>query len=97
IPDDDRKRLQAQLAKLERKASPFATEPKPNAPVHWVEPKLVCEMSFAEWTSDGLMRHPQFEGLRSDKKPSDVHKELPKHLSSRHSGLDPESSQKKNS
>ncbi len=79
IPDNQRKALRDRLAKLERKESPFATEPKPNAPVHWVKPHIVCEMSFSEWTSDGLMRHPQFEGLRADKKPTDVHRELPKH------------------
>ncbi|HSX34301.1 MAG TPA: DNA ligase D, partial [Candidatus Saccharimonadales bacterium] len=77
IPDEQRKQLQAKLAKLERKTSPFLHEPKPNAPVHWVRPELVCEMSFSEWTSDGSMRHPQYEGLRADKKPENVHRERP--------------------
>jgi bifunctional non-homologous end joining protein LigD len=80
IPDDDRKELRDRLAKLERHSSPFKAEPKPNAPVHWVRPELVCEMSFSEWTSEGYMRQPQFEGLRSDKKPVNVHREKPKHL-----------------
>jgi bifunctional non-homologous end joining protein LigD len=79
IPDEQRKTLQAQLARLERKSSPFNIEPKPNAPVHWVRPELVCEMSFSEWTSDGSMRHPQFEGMRTDKKPASVHREKPTH------------------
>jgi len=83
IPDDQRKALQLQLARLERKSSPFATEPKPNAPVHWVEPRLVCEMSFSEWTGDGMMRHPQFEGMREDKKPADVHLEKAKKVTPR--------------
>ncbi|HSE61106.1 MAG TPA: DNA ligase D [Candidatus Saccharimonadales bacterium] len=78
IPDDQRRDLRDQLAKLERKTSPFTVEPKPNAPVHWVKPALVCEMSFSEWTMEGYMRHPQFEGLRPDKKPTDVHREKPK-------------------
>lgn len=78
IPDEQRHQLQERLVKLERKSSPFATEPKPNAPVHWVRPELVCEMSFSEWTSEGYMRQPQFEGLRPDKKPQDVHREKPK-------------------
>lgn len=69
IPDNQRLALLTQLQKLERKTSPFLTQPKPNAPVHWVSPKLVCEMSFSEWTSDGLMRHPKFEGMREDKDP----------------------------
>jgi len=78
IPDEQRKLLKEKLSKLERKTSPFPVEPKPNAPVHWVKPELVCEMSFSEWTSDGSMRHPQFEGMRPDKKPTAVHKEKAK-------------------
>lgn len=78
IPDKQRKELAEKLKKIERKTSPFAVEPKPNAPVHWVEPKYVCEMSFTEWTTEGSMRHPQFEGMRSDKKAMDVHREKPK-------------------
>jgi bifunctional non-homologous end joining protein LigD len=78
IPDNQRKLLREKLDKLERKVSPFAIQPKPNAPVHWVKPELVVEMSFTEWTNDGRMRHPAFEGLRADKKPIDVHREKPK-------------------
>jgi bifunctional non-homologous end joining protein LigD len=78
IPDEQRKTLQAKLAQLERKSSPFNTEPKPNAPVHWVKPELVCEMSFSEWTKEGYMRHPAFEGMREDKDPKAVHRERPK-------------------
>jgi bifunctional non-homologous end joining protein LigD len=80
IPDKDREKLWHRLQKLERRTSPFKVEPKPNAPVHWVRPELVCEMSFSEWTEDGSMRHPQFKGLRPDKKPSNVHKEKPKEV-----------------
>ncbi|HEX8763180.1 MAG TPA: DNA ligase D [Candidatus Saccharimonadales bacterium] len=78
IPDKLRRDLRERLLRLERKTSPFITEPKPNAPVHWVRPELVCEMSFAEWTSEGYMRQPQFEGLRSDKKPVNVRRETAK-------------------
>lgn len=80
IPDEQRKELRDRLAKLERQTSPFATEPKPNAPVHWAKPELVCEMTFSEWTKEGYMRQPRFEGLRPDKKPASVHREKPKHL-----------------
>lgn len=75
IPDKQRQLLREELMKIERKISPFAILPKSNAPVHWVQPKLVCEMSFSEWTSDGIMRQPVFEGLRPDKKPTEVHRE----------------------
>ena len=75
IADNLRKELAQKLAKIERKTSPFSTTPKPNAPVHWVRPELVCEMEFSEWTSEGSMRHPEFKGLRGDKKPTNVHRE----------------------
>ncbi len=81
IPDNQRKQLLERLQRLERKSSPFLHEPKPNAPVHWVRPELVCEMSFSEWTSEGYMRQPQFEGMRSDKAPKDIHREKAKHAS----------------
>jgi bifunctional non-homologous end joining protein LigD len=83
IPDEQRRLLRDKLDKIERKTSPFIVEPKPNAPVHWVRPELVCEMSFSEWTEEGYMRHPQFEGLRPDKKPSSVHREKPKAAASK--------------
>ncbi len=78
IPDEQRRTLLGRLQKLERKSSPFTSEPKPNAPVHWVRPEIVCEMSFSEWTEDGYMRHPSFEGLREDKEATKVHAEKPK-------------------
>jgi bifunctional non-homologous end joining protein LigD len=53
------------------KPSRFRPNP-PHAEVFWLEPKLVCEVNFTEVTSDGIMRHPSFEGLRIDKKASDV-------------------------
>ena len=45
--------------------------------VHWVKPVLLCEVSFTEWTADGRIRHPSFQGLREDKSPSQVKKEVP--------------------
>ncbi len=59
---------------------PLKTKPKTNAPVHWVKPKFVCEVSFQEWTSDGIMRQPIFLGLREDKSPAKVIREIPKSL-----------------
>jgi bifunctional non-homologous end joining protein LigD len=44
----------------------------------WVKPKLVGEVKFTEWTSKGEMRHPVFLGLRTDKKATDVIREIPK-------------------
>jgi bifunctional non-homologous end joining protein LigD len=73
--------LLAKLEPLRRDESPFATVPKMpkvrRADVVWVEPKLVCEVSFAEWTHDGHLRAPSFEGLRDDKAAKDVRRENP--------------------
>lgn len=51
---------------------PFEKCPKGNMPVTWVKPKLVCEIKFAEWTKDRIVRQPIFMGLRVDKKARDV-------------------------
>ncbi len=45
--------------------------------VHWLKPKLLCEVAFTEWTEDGRIRHPSFQGLREDKDASEVKKEMP--------------------
>jgi bifunctional non-homologous end joining protein LigD len=65
------------LKPLERKSSPFATHPTTLGKPHWVEPKHVVEVSFSEWTADGSMRHPVYEGLREDKDPRLVVREQP--------------------
>lgn len=63
--------------------SPFSTEPDvnkasrfrpdpPHANVTWLQPKLICEVSFTEMTTDGVMRHPSFIGLREDKDPKSI-------------------------
>jgi ATP-dependent DNA ligase len=47
----------------------------PRHHVHWVKPKLVAEIRFAEWTKDGKLRHPRFQGVRDDKRPTEVVRE----------------------
>ena len=42
----------------------------------WVEPKLVCEVEFTEWTEDGSLRHPSFQGLREDKPPREISRDV---------------------
>lgn len=74
----DRKTLEdvyLQLKKIISEKCPFETEPHPNTPVSWVKPRLVCEVSFTEWTADGKMRHPTFKGMRIDKKAKNVVRE----------------------
>jgi bifunctional non-homologous end joining protein LigD len=64
-----------------RDSSPLVAVPKMpkvrKGDVTWVEPKLVCEVRFAEWTHDGHLRAPVFEGLRDDKPAEDVRRENP--------------------
>ncbi|MEX2395825.1 MAG: DNA ligase D, partial [Balneolales bacterium] len=60
------------LKPLKREQSPFKGPVNTNAPVTWVEPELVCEVSYTEWTRDGHMRHPKFLGLRLDKDAREV-------------------------
>jgi bifunctional non-homologous end joining protein LigD len=61
--------LGKRLRQLGQRESPFAAD-GPRPPMrgaHWVKPVLVGEVAFTEWTRDGLLRHPAFEGLREDK------------------------------
>ncbi len=53
------------------KPSRFRPNP-PNATATWLKPELVCEVSFTEMTNDGVMRHPSFKGMRSDKLAKEV-------------------------
>jgi len=57
--------------------TPF-TPPPPGAlarRAHWVEPRLVAEVQFTEWTGDGKIRHPSLQGFRTDRRPMDVRRE----------------------
>ncbi len=69
--------LRRRLDAIERKTGPF--DPPPPRPIsrraHWVTPALVCEVMFTEWTNDGNIRHPSFQGLRLDKQPHEVVRE----------------------
>lgn len=65
------------LSSLERPRAPFDRGNLPRTGVHWVEPKLVGQVAFSEWTTAGQLRHPRFEGLRRDKDPASVVRETP--------------------
>jgi bifunctional non-homologous end joining protein LigD len=69
--------LKGKLTALEVRESPFANAPRARG-THWVKPKLVAEVNFTEWTSDGMLRHPSFVGLREDKAPKEIVRERPK-------------------
>ncbi len=69
------KDLAAKLASLRREDSPFDSGPKFPREAVFVEPCLVAEIEFTEWTSEGVMRAPSFKGLREDKSPREVERE----------------------
>ena len=72
---DLRRRLEA----LKVKTCPFTPPPADVIArrAHWVKPELVGEVAFTEWTGDGKIRHPSFQGLRRDKAPQQVARERP--------------------
>ncbi|MBB5397355.1 DNA ligase D [Mucilaginibacter sp. AK015] len=85
--DKLQKEMMAMFKPLITDKVPFTSEPdvnkpsrfRPNPPkakATWLKPELVCEVSFAEVTSDGVFRHPSFEGMRVDKKARDVVREV---------------------
>ena len=69
--------LAARLAPLVRDTSPFEPEKGIPCAATWVEPELVAQIAFMEWTSDGRLRHPSFLGVREDKPAREVTREEP--------------------
>jgi bifunctional non-homologous end joining protein LigD len=79
--DQEIERLLEQLKPLELATPPFKNVPKMprvrKGEVIWVEPKLVAEVEFAQWTHDGRLRAPSYKGLRDDKDAVEVRREEP--------------------
>jgi bifunctional non-homologous end joining protein LigD len=65
------------LQRLQQEACPFARVEPRSRRMHWVKPILVAQIGFAEWTKDGKLRQGRFVGLRADKKPEQVRREIP--------------------
>ena len=87
------KKMLSTFSKHIRKTNPFDELPdinkpsrfRPNPPdatATWLDPVLVCEVSYRELTRDGIMRHPSFEGIRDDKSAKQVKLEKPQHVAS---------------
>jgi len=72
--DAELDRLAGLLEPLVRRCSPFVGR-QPARGAHFVEPRLVAEIEFGEWTRDGRLRHPRYQGLRDDKPPAEVVRE----------------------
>jgi bifunctional non-homologous end joining protein LigD len=70
--------LRRRLEEIGQKSNPFDEgDPPRGETVHWVRPELVAEIAFAEWTQNGLLRQPRYEGLRPDKPPRECRRERP--------------------
>ena len=69
--------LAERMAPLRRDTSPFDAGDPPARGTTWVEPKLVAQVAFTEWTRDGSLRHPRYLGLRDDKPAREVVRERP--------------------
>ncbi|TQI69042.1 DNA ligase D [Clostridium sp. KNHs216] len=69
--------LEHQFKSLERGSAPFSQAPqeRTHEKITWLEPRLVAEIKFAQWTEENLLRQASFKGLRTDKNPKDIKKE----------------------
>ncbi|HEX5587173.1 MAG TPA: non-homologous end-joining DNA ligase [Acidimicrobiia bacterium] len=74
IDERQRQRLEALLEPRAREESPFVRTPRLPSP-RWVEPEIVVDVRFHEWTSAGVLRAPRFRGIRDDKVAADVVRE----------------------
>ena len=79
--------LRRRLDPLARKTSPLSVPPPRStrfgsplvlSRVHWIEPKLVAEITYLTWTADNLVRHAVYVGLREDKPATEVRREAPR-------------------
>jgi len=71
--DESSSELMNRLGTLQTDSCPFAEVPSTNSRTVWVQPELVAEVKFSEWTQDGRLRIPVFLRLRQDKAPAEVH------------------------
>lgn len=77
MSENEMKELEQKFENLKSMESPFmpAPKPRPNERITWLEPKLVAEIKFAEWTEEQQLRQASFKGLRTDKNPRDIKRE----------------------
>jgi len=78
---DQREEWRARVQQLEQKQSPFdrLPEKRPGEIWHWMKPRLVIQVAFADWTQDGILRQPRYLGMRQDRDPRTVIREEPAH------------------
>lgn len=78
ISEAQMRTLEEKFKPMIRETSPFSNPPKPRPGerLQWLEPELVAEIKFAEWTSDRHLRQASYKGLRTDKDPRTVRREM---------------------
>ncbi len=76
------KKLHRTLVRMQQSTPPFVNPPRgyDAKGAHWVTPTLVAEIRFAEWTEEGILRQPSFQGLRTDKPATAIGRERPQHV-----------------
>ena len=75
------KSIKKELSAIEEEESPFHENSPKERGIHWVKPIKVCEVSFSQWTNEGVLRTPVFHGMREDKPSKEIHMEkAKKHL-----------------
>lgn len=77
MSEADMRMLEEKFEGLKRTEPPFklVPKPRPREKVTWLEPELIAEVKFAEWTEDNLLRQASFKGIRTDKNPREIKKE----------------------
>lgn len=77
LSESDQKELEEKFRSRTMETSPYGSPPKsrPKESITWLQPELVAEIQFAEWTGDHLLRQASYKGLRTDKDPKDVGRE----------------------
>ena len=77
----ERAEWQRRARKLARRASPFTSLPdrRSGETFHWMQPELVIQVAFADWTHGGILRQPRYLGMRQDRDPETVVREEPAH------------------
>ncbi len=94
----DRKTLEDKFQNIKRTEPPFqsAPKPRPGEKITWLEPELVAEVKFAEWTEEHLLRQASFKGLRMDKEPKTIKKETAEKTQRRLDDMEPGKSMQAN-
>lgn len=74
LKESEARELERRFTNIISNSSPFKFAPKPrqNEKITWIEPEMVAEIKFAEWTKDHLLRQASYKGLRTDKSPKTV-------------------------